>query len=171
MKNKIAKLLIAVFVISCTAFASTFANSIDSTITPILGTASVLNADGSNYFEISKAIRAEIDKLTEEIKTLNEYNASVNQKYKALSEEKGTSNKNLTENIKKIKELRSSISRNENKKEKVITEDSSIKTFVQNKEYGKAIEKLNLILAAKREQLAAVKERTAIWQQIDALLN
>lgn len=35
----------------------------------------------------------------------------------------------------------------------------------------KALERLNEILAAKKEQLKVVQERNAIWRQIDAIIG
>ena len=42
---------------------------------------------------------------------------------------------------------------------------------IKNKEYDKALAKLNETLEAKKEQLGVLQERNAIWHQIDALIG
>ena len=46
-----------------------------------------------------------------------------------------------------------------------------LKSLVKNGQYDKALKRLNTILEAKKEQLKVVKERNAIWHQIDALIG
>ena len=123
------------------------------------------------YTLLSNAIRLEIDVYNNQIKELNIYNQSVNAKLKDL-EQKYKTDKNIisNEDMKKVRELRKSL-KTYSTKEKTITEDNSIKNLVQNKEYEKALEKLNLTLDAKKEQLKSVQYENAIWHQIDALIG
>ena len=72
--------------------------------------------------------------------------------------------------MKQIKELRKSI-KTVDAPEKTITEDGSIKSLVQNKEYDKALAKLHETLEHKKAQLKTLQERNAIWRQIDALIG
>ena len=72
--------------------------------------------------------------------------------------------------MKRIKDLKKSL-KTVKKKEKTITEESSIKTLVQNKEYDKAIERLNFILDTKKNQLKLTEERNLIYKQIDILIE
>ena len=127
--------------------------------------------DRSNYTEKAKAIRAEIETITSQIKELKEYNANVNAKLKDLNEKYKT-DKNIISNdtMKQVKELRKSL-QNIEKREKTVTEDTTIKSLIQNKEYDKAIARLNEILEAKKAQLKVVQDRNAIWRQIDALIG
>lgn len=129
------------------------------------------NAKDHTYIEKSKAIRAEINALTAQIKELRDYNSSVNNKLKALNEQYKF-NKSIMPNdvMKQIKELRRSI-KTVDMPEKTITEDDSIKSLVQNKEYDKALAKLNETLENKKMQLKTLQERNAIWRQIDALIG
>ena len=123
------------------------------------------------YIEKSKAIRAEINALTTQIKELKDYNASVSNKLKSLNEKYKTDKSIISSDVmKQIKELRKSI-KTVDKPEKTITEDGSIKSLVQNKEYDKALTKLNETLDNKKAQLKTLQERNAIWRQIDALIG
>ena len=123
------------------------------------------------YLAKANVIRAEIDAYTTQIKEMNEYNSSVNQKVKALNEQyKANKDSATSEKLKNIKELRKSI-KTTGQKEKTVREDNAIKSLVQNKEYDKALERLNEILEAKKEQLKVVQERNAIWRQIDAIIG
>ncbi len=129
------------------------------------------NAKDHAYIEKSKAIRAEIDILNTQIKGLREYNESVSNKLKTLNEKYKT-DKSIISNdtMRKIKELRKSI-KTVDRPEKTITEDDSIKSLVQNKEYDKALAKLNETLENKKSELKTLQERNAIWRQIDALIR
>ena len=129
------------------------------------------NAKDHTYIEKSKAIRAEINALNAEIKELREYNSGVSSKLKALNERYKTDKSIISsDTMKQIKELRKSI-KTVDKPEKTITEDGSIKSLVQNKEYDKALAKLNETLENKKAQLKTLQERNAIWRQIDALIG
>ena len=129
------------------------------------------NAKDHAYIEKSKAIRAEINALNAEIKELREYNSGVSSKLKALNERYKTDKSIISsDTMKQIKELRKSI-KTVDKPEKTITEDGSIKSLVQNKEYDKALAKLNETLENKKAQLKTLQERNAIWRQIDALIG
>ena len=129
------------------------------------------NAADHAYIEKSKAIRAEINEITIQIKTLKEYNASVNEKLKALNNQYKTDKSIISNDVmRQIKELRKSI-KTVDMPEKTITEDGSIKSLVQNKEYDKALAKLNETLENKKAQLKTLQERNAIWRQIDALIG
>ena len=127
--------------------------------------------EAKEYREQAKIIRTEINTYTSQIKEIRDYNSSVNQKLKALSEQyKIDKNSISNDKMKQIKELRKSIKTNE-KVEKTVTEDSSIKSLVKNKEYDKALARLNEILEAKKDQLRVLQEKNAIWRQIDALIG
>lgn len=129
------------------------------------------NAKDYAYIEKSKAIRAEISALTSQIKELKEYNSNVNAKLKSLNEKYKTDKSIISHDaMRQIKELRKSI-KTVDMPEKTITEDGSIKSLVQNKEYDKALAKLNETLENKKAQLKTLQERNAIWRQIDALIG
>ncbi|MBO6119563.1 MAG: hypothetical protein J6P02_03790 [Lachnospiraceae bacterium] len=171
MKN-LSKTIIFVVAISTTLAMQTFATNINplNKVTKYT-TSSNSNAMAHAYLEKANAIRAEISTYNTKIKDLREYNQNVNQKLKTLNEQYKT-NKSIisSEKMKQIKELRKSIKTTE-KNEKFVTEDNSIKSLVENKEYDKALAKLNETLEAKKEQLGVLQERNAIWHQIDALIG
>lgn len=128
-------------------------------------------AEAKSYRKKANAIRSEINTITIQIKELKEYNAGVNAKLKALNEQYKTDKSIISsDNMRQIKELRKSIKTVETP-EKTVTEDGSIKTLVQNKEYDRALAKLNETLENKKTQLKTLQERTAIWRQIDALIR
>lgn len=148
-----------------------FALGVNSQIPSTFASSSNSDFASHAYLEKANAIRLEINTYTNQIKEMNEYNISVNQKLNNLNERyKADKNSFSSDKMRQIKELRKSIERKENK-EKSVTEDNSIKSLVQNKEYDKALERLNEILAAKKEQLKVVQERNAIWRQIDAIIG
>ena len=129
------------------------------------------NAKDNAYIEKSKAIRAEINTISAQIKELREYNSNVNNKLKALNKQYKTDKSIISNDVmRQIKELRKSI-KTVDIPEKTITEDDSIKSLVQNKEYDKALAKLNETLENKKNQLKTLQERNAIWRQIDALIG
>ena len=129
------------------------------------------NATDYSYIEKSKAIRAEINAISAQIKELREYNSNVNNKLKALNKQYKTDKSIISNDVmRQIKELRKSI-KTVDIPEKTITEDDSIKSLVQNKEYDKALAKLNETLENKKNQLKTLQERNAIWRQIDALIG
>lgn len=171
MKNIIKTFTITLtFLTLCSVQA--FANNVNST-NPVSKYVAGSNENAKNhaYIEKSNAIRAEINAITVQIKELKEYNSNVSNKLKSLNE-KYKEDKNVisSDTMKKIKELRKSI-KTVDKPEKTITEDDSIKSLVQNKEYDKALEKLNETLENKKTQLKTLQERNAIWRQIDALIG
>ena len=134
-------------------------------------TSSNSNAKDHAYIEKSKAIREEIKTLNIQIKELREYNQSVNAKLKTLSEKyKADKNSVSGDIMQQVKELRKQI-KTVDTPERTVTEDDSIKTLVQNREYDKALAKLNETLEHKKEQLKTLQERNAIWRQIDALIG
>ena len=123
------------------------------------------------YKEQATAIRNEISVLTSQIKELREYNLSVSTKLTTIIKNyKKDKNIISKDTLKKAKELRKTIKDIE-KPEKTVSEDTSIKTLIQNKEYDKALIKLNETLEYKKEQLIALQEKSAIWHQIDALIG
>ena len=127
--------------------------------------------DRADYMVRAKAIRSEIETITNQIKLLKEYNANVNAKLKDLNEKYKTDKSSISsDTMKQVKELRRSLQDIE-KREKTVTEDTTIKSLIQNKEYDKAIARLNEILTAKKAQLKVVQDRNAIWRQIDALIG
>lgn len=129
------------------------------------------SAEAKAYNEKAKAIRAEINTYTSQIKELREYNNSVSKKVKTIGEKyKADKSSFPSGKLKQIKELRKSI-KTTDKKEKTVTEKDSVKSLVQNKEYDKALARLNEILEAKKEQLKVLQERNAIWRQIDAIIG
>lgn len=171
MKNIIKTFTITLtFLTLCSVQA--FANNVNNT-NPVSKYVAGSNENAKNhaYIEKSNAIRAEINAITVQIKELKEYNSNVSNKLKSLNEKYKT-DKNVisSDTMKKIKELRKSI-KTVDKPEKTITEDDSIKSLVQNKEYDKALAKLNETLENKKTQLKTLQERNAIWRQIDALIG
>ena len=171
MKNIVKTFTITLtFLTLCSAQA--FANNVNNT-NPVSKyvVSSNENAKNHAYIEKSNAIRAEINAITVQIKELKEYNSNVSNKLKSLNEKYKT-DKNVisSDTMKKIKELRKSI-KTVDKPEKTITEDDSIKSLVQNKEYDKALAKLSETLENKKTQLKTLQERNAIWRQIDALIG
>ena len=107
-----------------------FALGVNSQIPGAFTTSSNSNAASHAYLEKANAIRAEINTYTNQIKEMNEYNKSVNQKLNNLNERyKADKNSFPSDKMKQIKELRKSIERKENK-EKSVTEDNSIKSLV-----------------------------------------
>ena len=170
MKNlfKIALLTITIVSLgSITVFAT---NVNEDSYVQENTTSSNVNAKRA-YQQKAKAIRADISTYTSQIKELNEYIASVKSKLKTLDEKYKTDKNSVSsDTMKQIKELRKSIQKSE-KKERVLNEDDSIKTLVKNEQYDTALERLNQILEAKKEQLKVVEEKNAIWHQIDALIG
>ena len=158
-----------IFSLNTTNILANGLNNIDINKQIVLSTSS--QTIRQDYIDKSNVLKTEIDTLTNKIKELNEYNSAVNQKLKVISDLYKT-NKNIisSEKMKQIKELRKQVNSRENR-ENTISEDNSIKTFVKNKEYDKALEKYNLILEAKKEQYKVVLDRNAIWRQIDALIG
>ena len=126
--------------------------------------------DTNSYLAKSTLIRNEISSLTEQIKAMQDEISIVTEKLKNYEKEY---KKEPTKNgvLNQVKELRKSIHDNTKTKEKTITEDSSIKTYVQNKEYTKALERLYSILKAKQEYFQSTKTRYEIWKQIDELIK
>ena len=170
MKN-LLKIMAVMAVTFTLSGMQVFALGVNNQIPETFTTSSNSNALAHAYLEKAGAIRAEINTYTNQIKEMNEYNKSVNQKLKSLNEKYKTDKNSFpSDKMKQIKELRKSIEKRE-KKEKSVTEDNSIKSLVQNKEYDKALERLNEILEAKKEQLKVVQERNAIWRQIDAIIG
>ena len=170
MKNflKIAIVMTATFTIG---IMQVFALGANNQMAASFATSSNPDAISHAYLEKAKTIRAEINSYTAQIKEMNEYNKSINQKLKVINEQyKIDKNSFSSDKLKQIKELRKSIEKRE-KKETTVTEDNSVKSLVQNKEYDKALARLNEILEAKKEQLKVVQERNAIWRQIDALIG
>lgn len=170
--KKLIKTLIVVSTFLSIGSIQVFASNIDIGETTIQYSANQNeNAKAHAYLEKSKAIRAEINDLTTQIKELREYNSSVNAKLKVLNEKYKTDKSVISsETMKQIKELRKSIKTVETQ-EKTVTEDNTIKTLVQNKEYDKALAKLNETLENKKARLKTLQERNAIWRQIDALIG
>lgn len=164
---KITILLSAIFTIIITNVITTKAQS------PVSKYVTNENTDSKThaYLEKANAIRTQINAYTTQIKELKDYNSKINAKLKELNK-KLKENKDIisSDKMKQIKELRKSLKTVE-KKEKIVTEDDSIKSLVKNKEYDKALNKLNETLEAKKEQLKVIKERNAIWHQIDALIG
>ena len=170
MKNFL-KILTVMAVTFTVGGMQVFALGVNTPNPATFATSTNSNALNHAYLEKANAIRAEIDIYTGQIKEMNEYNKAVNQKLKTLNEKyKADKNSFSSDKMKQINELRKSIEKRE-KKEKSVTEDNSIKSLVQNQEYDKALERLNEILEAKKEQLKVVQERNAIWRQIDALIG
>lgn len=170
MKNflKIAIVMTATFTIG---IMQVFALGANNQMAAAFATSSNPDAISHAYLEKAKAIRAEINSYTAQIKEMNEYNKSINQKLKVINEQyKKDKNSFSSDKLKQIKALRKSIEKRE-KNEQTVTEDNSVKSLVQNKEYDKALARLNEILEAKKEQLKVVQERNAIWRQIDALIG
>ena len=168
--KKIFKTLLIVTAFLTIGTVQAFATNINAT-----GLASQYNVDSNakdhTYIEKSKAIRAEINALSTQIKELREYNSNVNNKLKALNKQYKTDKSIISNDVmRQIKELRKSI-KTVDIPEKTITEDDSIKSLVQNKEYDKALAKLNETLENKKAQLKTLQERNAIWRQIDALIG
>ena len=168
--KKLLKAIIAFSTILTICNPSVFASNAKNPVAKYV-TSENKDAKAHAYIEKANNIRAEINTYTTQIKELKAYNSSINAKLKKLNE-KYKADKSIIDSTKmrQIKELRKSIKSNENK-EKVVTEDDSIKSLVKNGQYDKALEKLNTILEAKKEQLRVVKERNAIWHQIDALIE
>lgn len=169
MKNLLKVIMFISMILSIgsmTAFATNTKNPVSKYITN-----DNKDAKAHAYIEKSNAIRAEINIYTTKIKELREFNESVNAKLKELNA-KYKSDKSIvsSDKMKQIKELKKSLQSVE-KQEKLVTEDDSIKTLVKNKEYDKALNKLNETLEAKKTQLKVVQERNAIWHQIDALIG
>ena len=171
MKNIFKALIIATSFLTIGTM-QVFATNVEGTnpVTKYV-TSSNSNAKDHAYIEKSNAIREEIKTLNNQIKELREFNQSVNSKLKTLSEKyKADKNSVSSDTMQQIKELRKQIKTVE-APEKTVTEDDSIKTLVQNKEYDKALTKLNETLEHKKEQLKTLQERNAIWRQIDALIG
>ena len=170
MKNlfKIALLTITIVSLgSITVFAT---NVNEDSYVQENTTSSNVNAKRA-YQQKAKAIRADISTYTSQIKKLNEYIASVKSKLKTLDEKyKIDKNSVSSDTMKQIKELRKSIKIVETP-EKTVSEDTTAKSLVQNKEYDKALAKLNETLENKKAQLKTLQERNAIWRQIDALIG
>ncbi len=169
MKNLLKAIIIMTTLFSIGNMA-TFASNATNPVAKFV-TSNNTDAKAHAYLEKANAIRAEISTYTNQIKELREYNNKVNAKLKDLNTKYKT-NKNIisADKMKQIKELRKSLQSIE-KQEKTVTEDDSIKTLVKNKEYDKALNKLNETLEAKKTQLKVVQERNAIWHQIDALIG
>lgn len=170
--KKVLKTLFVLSVFLTISTLNAFANNTNSTMSVSKYiTESNENSKAHAYIEKSKLIREEINNLTITIKNLKEYNSKVNAKLKELNEKyKADKNVISSDVMKQIKELRKSIQTTE-MPEKTVSEDDSIKSMIQNKEYDRALAKLNETLEHKKEQLKTLQERNAIWHQIDALIG
>ena len=170
--KKIIKILFAITFILAIGTMQAFATNIDNNNSISKYDEDLLfDVNNQTYIEKSSAIRIEINSLTTQIKDLREYNANVNDKLKVLNE-KYKIDKSIISNddMKQIKEL-SKLIKAVDKTEKTITEENSIKALVQNKEYDKALEKLNEILLNKKVQLKNLQEENVIWRQINDLIE
>lgn len=153
-----------------------FADNIESadaisTNEVLVGSSSTIDNEKAEYLSKSKIIRDDINLYTNKIKELNEYTKKVNNSCKQI-EEKYKTDKNIipSDTMRQIKDLKKTI-KNEEPKEKNILEEESIESLVQNREYNKALNKLNNILDAKKVQLKATEEKAEIWKKIDNLIK
>lgn len=123
------------------------------------------------YKEKAKLIRDEIVNYASQIKVLKEYNLSVSQKFIEINK-KYRENKDSfpSEKMAQIKELKKSIIYNKNK-EKTVSAENSLYTLEKNRQYDKALLRLEEILATKKELLKITQENNAIWHQIDAIIG
>lgn len=123
------------------------------------------------YFEKSKSIKLDIDNLNTQIKEINAYNTEVNNRLDELNELYKIDKSIISyDTMRKIKEIRRTI-KDTGKKEKNITEEESVSSLVQKKEYDKALERLNGILEEKREQYKDAEKKNAMWKEIDSLIS
>lgn len=123
------------------------------------------------YLQESKSIKTDIDSLNVKIREINAYNSEVNNKLDELNEIYKIDKSVITnDTMRKIREIRRTI-KDTGKKEKNISEDDSINSLVQRKEYDKALERLNGILEEKKAQYKDAEEKKAVWKQIDSLIS
>lgn len=123
------------------------------------------------YIEKSKSIKININDLNTQIKEINAYNLTVNNKLDELNELYKTDKSIISyDTMKKVKEIRRAI-KDTVRKEKSITEEESVSSLVQKKEYDKALERLNGILEEKKEQYKDAEKKSALWKEIDSLIS
>ena len=123
------------------------------------------------YLQESKSIKTDIDSLNVKIKEMNAYNSEINNKLEELNELYKIDKTVIAfDTMRRIREIRRTI-KDTGKKEKNITEDESINSLVQRKEYDKALERLKNILEDKKAQYKDAEEKNAIWKQIDSLIS
>lgn len=182
MKSNVSKkiILIVAFVLINSTIA--FATSIDAGLGVGTGplvvvsepdtsyTTTIIDSE-SDYNNLSKKIKADIDSYTEKIKKINDYNAEVSDKYDKLIEDYKHDKSIISDDtMRRLRETRRLI-KADVKKEKTILESDSIKALVENKEYNKAIDKLLQILESKKEQLKVAEEKNEIWKEIDSMIG
>ncbi|MBR1453908.1 MAG: hypothetical protein IJ593_04620 [Lachnospiraceae bacterium] len=179
MRNLFKKRFLISFIIGVVVFTQfVFADALDdkekdtiSLNSVNIGSDSNIDTEKANYLSKSKPIRDSIITYTNRIKELNEYINKVNNSCKQI-EEKYKTDKNIipAETMRQIRELKRTI-KSEEPKEKNILEEESIDSLVQNREYNKALNKLNNILDTKKEQLKTVEEKLETWKKIDNLIE